>query len=205
MHIISGLYKNRKIASPKGLKTRPTSARLRETLFNICQGEVENASFLDLFAGSGAMGLEALSRQAKFATFVDNSKESVRCIQTNIQTLGLEKSTQVMYGDVYELLKQLAKRDKSFDIIYADPPYETFIDKEQKTLSYSTQVIVLVDSLIETGCSILLPGGSLFVEDADKAIPKEQREEHQFPYKNLILRSSRAMGRSALQHWVRST
>ncbi|MEI8365929.1 MAG: 16S rRNA (guanine(966)-N(2))-methyltransferase RsmD [Parachlamydiaceae bacterium] len=202
MHIFSGLYKNRKISSPKGEKTRPTSGRLREALFNICQGEIENANFLDLFAGSGAMGLEALSRGAGWATFVDNSKESIRCIQTNIRALEVEKSTQVIYGDVFSTLKYFAKQGKNskvFDLIYADPPYESFIDDSLEKIAFSAQIVSLIDTLIEAGCSPLSANGSLFIEDAVKVISNEQE-----PYKNLTLRSTRTMGRSALQHWIRS-
>lgn len=201
MHIYSGQYKNRTISSPKGLQTRPTSGRLRECLFNICQGEIEGAHFLDLFAGSGAMGLEALSRGALSATFVDNSKESIRCIQMNIRALGVEKCSQVIYGDVFTILSNanskapLAKR--SFDIIYADPPYETFTNKYSQE-SFSSQVIRLVDDSIDSGCPLLGSNGSLYIEDSSKVISDEHKG-----YKNLVLSSSRAMGRSALQHWMR--
>ena len=198
MHIISGLYKGRKILAPKGLKTRPTSGRLREALFNICQGEVEGAAFLDLFAGSGAMGLEAYSRGARMTTFVDNSRESIRCIQGNLQALDLEKTSKVIYGDVFEVLADLVRRGNGYDLIYADPPYESYVNIEKSSLSYSARLVQLIDRYTGSEQALLKLGGSLFIEDAANAVPQDQAE-----VKHLELRSSRLMGRSALQHWIR--
>ena len=193
MQIIAGLYKNRHVQVPKGLKTRPTSSRLREALFNICQGCHEEARFLDLFAGSGAMGLEALSRGAKRVTFVDNSKESIRCIHANVEALGVEKHVQVVYGEVFEVLLKLAKKGATFDIIYADPPYDLQHQTETETISFSGRVLQLIDANI----GLLDLAGDLFLEDAVDAIPEEGMLQH------LVLKSSRRMGRSVLQHYVR--
>jgi 16S rRNA (guanine966-N2)-methyltransferase len=198
MQIYSGLHKGRILQTPKGLKTRPTSGRLREALFNICQGEVEGTHFLDLFAGSGAMGIEALSRGALSATFVDNSKESIRCIQANMRMINAEKHSEILYGDVFDLLSKLAKRGSSFELIYADPPYDQ-IAKGEEALSYSGKVLLLIDKLIDDGHSILVTGGSLFLEDAAEALPPKQELKH------LTLNSSRRMGRSALQHYYRKS
>lgn len=192
MQIISGQYKGRKLLAPKGQLTRPTSGRLREALFNICQAEIADASFLDLFAGSGAMGLEALSRGAKRAVFVDNSRESIRCIQANQTALKIEKSAEVIYMDVFEAMKKLAKRGVIFDVIYADPPYD------QTTVgnnSLSTQVVAVLDELIDQKFPLLKSGGILFVEDAANALPEDKT------FKHLVLQDQRKMGRSALQRW----
>lgn len=196
MHIFSGLYKSRKIITPKGEKTRPTSGRLREALFNICQGEVEGASFLDLFAGSGAMGLEALSRGAKQATFVDNSKESIRCIQANLTALGVVKMGEVVYGDAFDAMKKLAKRGRCFDVIYADPPYDTLVHFGEEKVTYSTNVLMVLDELIDQNLPLLKQGGSLFLEDALESLPEDKK------FKHLVLNDKRNMGRSALQHWT---
>ena len=197
MHIFSGLYKNKKIISPKGLETRPTSGRLREALFNICQSEVSGSSFLDLFSGSGAMGLEALSRGAKQVTFVDNNKESIQSIQVNIKSFGIEKESLVIEGDVFSIIKKLAKQQKKFDIIYVDPPYESFLNVDGKKISYSTQVILHLEELIEVKNSILTKEGILFIEDSLKALSLDKDS-----YKHLILSKSRSMGRSVLQQWI---
>lgn len=195
MHIFSGLFKSRKLLAPKGDKTRPTSGRLREALFNICHSDLDGALFLDLFAGSGAMGFEALSRGAKHATFVDNSRESIRCIQSNMTALDLGTSCDVVYADVFEAMKKLAKKGKGFDVIYADPPYDVMIRDGEGKNSLSTQVLMVLDELIEMKLPLLKPEGSLFLEDAPNAIPEAKA------YKNLILKDSRSMGRSALQRW----
>ncbi len=192
MQIIAGTFKNRPITTPKGLKTRPTSGRLRETLFNICQNDIDSAHFLDLFAGSGAMGLEAISRGAASSTLVDNSKESIRCIQNNARILQVESHTDIIYGDVFEVLVKLAKRGKVYDIIYADPPYDTIQKDDTEEHSYSAQVLKFIDGHNH----LLKAGGSLFLEDAVTALPENETLH------NLTLKSSRRMGRSSLQHYI---
>src|SRR5262249_40855980 len=110
MRIISGIYKNRILASPKGLTTRPTSEKLRGALFNICQSYVEGAVFLDLFAGSGAMGIEALSRGAASSTFIDDDRESIRCIKANLESFHIQAQAHVLKGDVFESVDKLIKQ-----------------------------------------------------------------------------------------------
>lgn len=190
MHIIAGLFKNKTIHSPKGQQTRPTSGRLRESLFNICQHYIEDAHFLDLFAGSGAMGIEAISRGANSATFIDNSKESIRCIQQNIRELHLEKQSQTFYGDVFQALKKLAKQSEKFTIIYADPPYDAHSKTPEGVQTYSSQVLAAVD---ET--NLLVPSGMLFVEDSHDFKPETEN------LKTLVYVGSRKMGRSMLHQW----
>lgn len=185
MRIISGKFKNRAIQAPKGDETRPTSNRLRECLFNICQAFTEDAVFLDLFAGSGAMGFEALSRGALRATFVDNARESVKCIEANSKALQLDKQVEIYCSDVFSSLKKLEQRKKQFTIIYADPPYE-LKDLEQNEY-FSALVVKFIDA-----SNLLASGGRLFIEDAKKAnAPQKDLEK-------LELISSRAMGRSTL-------
>lgn len=191
MHIFAGLHKGRKIQTPKGLKTRPTSGRLRESLFNICQG-YDQPRFLDLFAGSGAMGLEALSRGAQWVTFIDNSRESIRCIKANVHSMGLENASEVLYGDVFELIIKLYEKGKVFDIIYADPPYEQMSKENGENLSLSTRILMMIDGMK----GLLAPGGSLFLEDASNALPLINELD------TLILKNKRQMGRSALQQYV---
>jgi 16S rRNA (guanine966-N2)-methyltransferase len=192
MQIISGQYKSRKLLAPKGQHTRPTSGRLREALFNICQAEIKDATFLDLFAGSGAMGIEALSRGAKRVVFVDNNRESIRCIQANLIALKIEKNSEVIHMDVFEAMKKLAKRGVIFDVIYADPPYNQTTSVNN---SLSRQVVVVLDELIDQKLTLLKTGGTLIVEDAANALSEVKK------FKHVILQDQRKMGRSALQRW----
>jgi len=187
MRIISGLYKNRNILAPKGDIARPTASLLREALFNICQGYIGDAVFLDLFAGSGAMGLEALSRGASKATFIDNTKECVRCIEANIEALGIEKQADVLMGNVFLLLERLIQRGRKFDMIYADPPYDAVVKIKDEEIFYSGLVVKMVDE-----GNLLKDGGYLFIEDS-----KQARQEIE-SLKTIEFVGTRAMGRSVL-------
>lgn len=191
MHIIGGKYKQRTLSTPKGNLTRPTAARLREALFNICQTYIEDANFLDLFAGSGAMGLEALSRGARFATFVDNSQAAIRCIKSNIAALKVEDSSEVFCGQVMSLLQLFARKEGRYDIIYADPPYNTPVKIAGKAFLYSEYIIQLIDRSLLLG-----PRGILFIEEDARHPPKITPE-------NLILKDSRKFGHSLLQRYER--
>lgn len=190
MYIIGGKYKHHRLAAPKGIQTRPTASRLREALFNICQNYIEDADFLDLFAGSGAMGLEALSRGARSATFVDASKEAVRCIKHNITTLKVEADCQVLCGQLIPSLKLFERQNKQYDLIYADPPYHTSMDLAGQACLYSEYVIQWVDN-----SHLLIPGGTLFIEEDARHPPK------MLPLQTLILKDSRKFGRSLLQRY----
>jgi 16S rRNA (guanine(966)-N(2))-methyltransferase RsmD len=125
MRIISGKYRGRKLKSPPSRQTRPTSDRLRETLFNILAPRIKGARFLDLCAGSGAVGIEALSRGAAYVTFVDQSRRMCDLIETNLEALGVaEAESEVVSAEVSEFLRRRAKRESAaFDIVFFDPPY----------------------------------------------------------------------------------
>lgn len=184
MRIVSGTLKNRKILTPKGMITRPTSERLREALFNICQTYISDARFLDLFAGSGAMGLEALSRNAARTTFIDSSKESIKNIQQNISDLQLKDHSDVICGDVLLMVERLNQQKKQYDIIFADPPYD---------LGFGNKIVSLIDN-----SNLLAPGGMLFIEESVS-------EKLETVLKSLTFVSSRKMGRSQLYQFVRGT
>ena len=173
MRITGGFLKNRSILSPKGLSTRPTSEKLRQTVFNICQNQVKEAHFLDLFAGSGAMGIEALSRGAASATFIENNRSALKAIRDNLDSLDLTPLATILAGDVLLMVKKLEGR--SFDLIYVDPPYERAL--HEKTL-------LLIDSL-----SLLTEEGTLFIEELSL---------EELPLKNLNLRKRRKAGSTFL-------
>lgn len=188
MFIIAGLYRRHRLISPKGGQTRPTSNRLREALFNICQQTIEEARFLDIFAGSGAMGLEALSRGAQFATFIDSHKEAIYSIETNVQSLKVQDQCQILRGEAFNMLQLLERQGKSFDIIYADPPYRTLAPRS--SLFYSAQMIQWIDTH-----TLLAPHGFLFIEEDFHFQPQMQQLQ------TLKLKDSRRMGQAALQQY----
>lgn len=190
LQIFSGTHKHQKIVAPKGGQTRPTAGRLREAVFNICQAYIQGAEFLDLFAGSGAMGLEALSRGAAKATFVDANKESIRCIQQNLRQMKLEDRAQVLLGDLFLIMEKLVKQGKRYDIIYADPPYDTWTTVSGEETTYSQHLLKIVDEK-----ELLLPTGVLFIEEAREAQPSAEG------LRSLYLDRSRAMGKSSLQQY----
>ncbi len=120
MRVITGSARGRKLVTPVGLATRPTSGLVKEAVFSIIQFEVEGSSVLDLFAGSGQMGVEALSRGAKSCEFVDVSKQSRAATEQNLKAAGLLEKARVHQTDALVYLKSQSKR---FDIIFMDPPY----------------------------------------------------------------------------------
>jgi 16S rRNA (guanine(966)-N(2))-methyltransferase RsmD len=127
MRIIAGELKGRRLRTLEGLKIRPTSDRLRETLFNILAPRISDARFLDLCAGSGAVGIEAFSRGAASVTFIESSRRAASLIEENLEHCGVAAQAQVHNRDALAALKLLSGKDAQFDIIYFDPPYESHI------------------------------------------------------------------------------
>ena len=123
MRIISGKARGTKLYTLEGENTRPTLDRVKESIFSIIQGKIEGAKILDLFSGSGAIGLEFLSRGAEKAILCDKSKEAVNIIKKNIEKTHMEKMVQVFNTDFENCLEKL--KNEQFDIIYLDPPYVT--------------------------------------------------------------------------------
>jgi 16S rRNA (guanine(966)-N(2))-methyltransferase RsmD len=125
MRIIAGKYRGRRLKSPPSAQTRPTSDRLRETLFNVLAPRIEGARFLDLCAGTGAVGIEALSRGAKHGTFVDQSRKMCALIEANLGALGIgDEDAEIVTAEASEYLRRHAKKEREpFDIIFFDPPY----------------------------------------------------------------------------------
>ena len=125
MRIIAGKYRGRRLKSPSSDQTRPTSDRLRETLFNVLAPRIEGVRFLDLCAGTGAVGIEALSRGAEHITFVDQSRKVCALIEANLNALNIDENEfEIVTSEASEYLKRHAKKGHSaFDVIYFDPPY----------------------------------------------------------------------------------
>ena len=140
MRIIAGEARGRPIEAPSGLHTRPTLDRVRENMFNMIQYEVPGSCILDLFAGSGAIGIEALSRGADEAVFVENNRQALRCIHENLNFTRLAPQGRVLAGDVIQTVQDM-NGEKPFTIIFMDPPYDCGLEKRVlETLADSTLV-----------------------------------------------------------------
>lgn len=149
MRVISGKSRGKKLIALEGDNTRPTLDRVKEALFNKIQNNIQDAVVLDLFAGTGALGIEALSRGAKEAIFCDKVFEAIQVIKTNIEnTKNLEKST-IINKDYNEVLEELAKQNKKMDIVFLDPPYKT------NFAIMALQKIIMSNLLTEDGIIII--------------------------------------------------
>ena len=187
MRIIGGKWGGRALKAPKGTQTRPTLAITRKAVFDICQFAMSDAEVLDLFAGSGAMGLEALSRGALHVTFVDKSNEAIRCIRENLQTLDAEAAATILQADAMSALKKLEGRKKIFSFIYIDPPYE-----ELPKSSSRAAIIAFLDK-----SSLISPGGIVFIEEsAPEKLPTELP-----PLQSLVHLDSRSFSKSVLHQY----
>lgn len=154
MRIIAGSRRSLPLKAPKGMNTRPTQDRTKETLFNVLQSDVYGARFLDLFSGSGAIALEALSRGACCAVMVENAGEAIRCIRENISFTGFGDCAKLMECDVITALKRLDGQPP-FDIVFMDPPYKLGIEEQITGLlseaGYVTgDTIVVVEAALDT-------------------------------------------------------
>ncbi len=123
MRVIAGAARGRPLKTVKGLAVRPTTDRVRESLFNVLQPLVAGSVFLDLFAGSGAVGIEALSRGADRAVFVEQAGTHLKIIADNLDKTGLRDRAELLRGDVLNMIPSLGVRGERFDLIFLDPPY----------------------------------------------------------------------------------
>jgi 16S rRNA (guanine(966)-N(2))-methyltransferase RsmD len=125
MRIIAGTLRSRTLEAPPGLATRPTSDRLRETLFNVLAPRIEGACFLDLYAGSGAVGIEALSRGARQVTSVERAPAALKGMRANLARLGVSGGFHIQPGGVGAFLRRTRKDgEPGFDVVFLDPPYD---------------------------------------------------------------------------------
>jgi len=159
MRVIAGSAKRLQLKTIEGLDTRPTTDRIKETLFNMISIGLADCTFLDLFSGSGAIGIEALSRGAKTAVFVENNPKAIACICENLKFTKLEQGAKVLKTDVLTALKQL-EGSFVFDYIFMDPPYNQ--EWEKKVLEYlcdsaliDENTVIIVEASLETDFSYL--------------------------------------------------
>ena len=161
MRIIAGTARSMPLKTIEGLETRPTTDRIKETLFNILQAEIPGCYFLDLFAGSGQIGLEALSRGASYAVFIENNRKAAKCIEDNISFTKFDKESQLLVSDVFSGLYTLEGK-YTFDLIFMDPPYQKGLEHE--VLQY----------LSHSG--LLKPTGQIVIESAlDNGLKEKEK------------------------------
>lgn len=183
MRVIGGTLRGRRLATADGLSVRPTSDRLRETLFNILTPRIQDSRFLDLCAGSGAVAIEALSRGAHTAHLVENARNALSVIDENLRTLGIGGgSAIVIRKDVLVALKDLSRLESRFDLVFFDPPYASGL--------YDSVLTLLSDS------SLLSTEAVVVAEHRSKAPPHPE-------YGNLRLYRELRQGESALAFYKR--
>jgi 16S rRNA (guanine(966)-N(2))-methyltransferase RsmD len=186
LKIAGGCYKGLRLETPSSSITRPTSEMLRTAVFNICQNKIEDAIFLDLYAGSGAIGIEAMSRGAKEVVFVEKDKRALTCLKQNLANTSIGDQGKVLPFDVLSALKKLSPYH--FDLVYIDPPY----GNTQETLAAEKDLEKIFHHL-ETS--------SLLNDDAWVLLEFSSYSKKDFaslPLKTLQFENTRTFGRSCL-------
>lgn len=173
MRIIAGQYRSRPLQAPRGVEVRPTSDRLRETLFNVLASGISGSVFLDLYAGSGAVGIEALSRGAREAIFVEQAEPALRAIRANLASLGVREGYAVEPRSVAAALRKLARSGRTVDIVFLDPPYAA---EEQYALALG---------LLGGDCRALLAPDALVIAEHDKRRALDERHGALLRYRVL--------------------
>ena len=154
MRVIAGRYKGRRLAAPAGPDTRPTSDRTREALFSVLGSRVEGARVLDLFAGSGALGIEALSRGASEATFVETSPAALRSLRANLEPL--DAAAETHRSDVRRFLGVASRAARQYDLVFLDPPY---------------RLAAPLGSVLSEALPAVLAPGAVVVSESDRRSP----------------------------------
>lgn len=160
MRVVAGEYGGRRLKAVPGMKTRPTTDKVKEAMFNIIGPYLEGGQVLDLFAGSGGLSIEAVSRGADHATLVDRQYQAIKTIHENLSVTKEEDKFTVLKGDAYKMLNKLAKQEQGFDYVFLDPPY-----KKQ-------QILELMEQLKQLG---LLNADALIICETDQVadLPEE--------------------------------
>ena len=170
MRVIAGIARSVPLITPRGLETRPTSDQIKETLFNMLQGYIEGSNFLDLYAGSGQIGIEALSRGAEFAAFVEKSDEAVKCIKANVDKTKFNDKSMILKLEVLSGIRALELEKKRFDIVFLDPPYNQGLEQGILTALVGSailndEVIIIVEASKNTDFSFVDYLGLKIVKD----------------------------------------
>lgn len=148
MRVIAGRYRSRQLVSPRGMKTRPTSDRMRETLFNVLAPKMDGAVVADLFAGTGAIGIEALSRGARQVYFAENARPALTALRANLGALGIGAEAVVEAAGSLPLLRRLVASGVRLDVAYLDPPYRETEAYEQVLGFLAAQPVLQPDAVV---------------------------------------------------------
>ena len=151
MRVITGIARGRRLKEPNGMETRPTADRVKEAIFSSIQFEVEGRKVLDLFGGTGQMGIETLSRGATHCTFVDLQKQAVAIIRENVNSTGFADQSTVIQGDALAFLSRCREK---FDLIFLDPPYDSGL------LEKAMELIATIDIVSENGIIVCENGSN---------------------------------------------
>ena len=155
MRVVAGTFRSRQLIAPRGTGTRPTSDRLRETLFNVLSPRLPECRFADLYAGSGAVGIEALSRGASFCCFAEQAQPALLAIRANLKALGISAAFSVETRTVARTLQTLAEKAQPFDLVFLDPPYEA-----------AAEYSATLESLGQGAAALLAPEALVVAEHA---------------------------------------
>ena len=163
MRVIAGTARRLQLITLPGEETRPTTDRIKETLFNILAPEVPGARFLDLFAGSGGIGIEALSRGARRAVFVEHNRKAAECIRKNLETTHFTDAASLMVTDADRAIRMLEGKEK-FDIVFMDPPYGKGLERQVLENPafpslLSKDALIIVEASLQTGFDYLAQAG----------------------------------------------
>ena len=183
MRVIAGSARRTQLKTLEGMDTRPTTDRIKETLFNMIAPYLYDSIFLDLFAGSGQMGLEAVSRGAQYAVFVENNKKAAACVEDNIQFTKFTKETKLYNSDVLSALRAMEGKYR-FDIIFMDPPYKQELEYEVLTYLKDSSLLkengmIIVEASLDTSFDYLSDMGYTL-----KRLKTYKTNEHAFIIRN---------------------
>ena len=153
MRVIAGKARRLQLITPEGYDTRPTTDKTKETLFNILNPYLTDIDFLDVFSGSGAIGIEALSRGVKYVAFIEDNRAALNCIKSNLKTTKLEDVAEILPYKAIEAIRMLELKGKVFDVIFMDPPYNNLLEKEM-LLALQNSSIIYCDTIIVAEASL---------------------------------------------------